>query len=56
MTRQEIELDIPLEACEPLAGAIHSPTARALVGGAEPFSFRVPRVRFRLDRELHEQI
>jgi hypothetical protein len=56
VTRQEIELGIPLEACEPLAGAVHSPTARALVGGAEPISFRVSRVRFRLNRELHERI
>jgi hypothetical protein len=56
MTRQEIELGIPLEACEPLVGAIHSPTARALAGAAEPFTFRVPRVHFRLDRELHERV
>jgi hypothetical protein len=56
VTRQEIELGIPLEACEPLAGAVYSPTARALVGDAEPFSFHVARVRFRFEREMHERL
>ena len=56
LTRQEIELGIPLDACEPLTGAVYSPTARALAGGAEPFSFHVARVRFRFHRELREHI
>jgi hypothetical protein len=56
VTRQEIELGIPLDACEPLAGPVYSPTARALVGDAEPFSFHVARVRFRFERELHEPL
>lgn len=56
LTRQEIELGIPLDACEPLIGQIFSPTARALVGDAEPFSFRVARVHFRFNREFHQRI
>jgi hypothetical protein len=56
VTRQEIELGIPLDACEPLSGPVYSPSARALVGEAEPFSFCVARVRFRFERELHEPL
>ena len=55
VTRQEIQLDIPLESCQPLAGAISSPTARTLVGDAEPFTFIVPSVFFRFDAERHDR-
>jgi hypothetical protein len=55
VTRQEIRLDIPLDACQPLAGDVSSRTARALVGEAEPFSFLVPSVYFRFDAERHDR-
>jgi hypothetical protein len=55
VTRQEITLDIPLEACEPLEGEVRSPTARAIVGDAKPFCFRVARVDFRFTRERHDK-
>jgi hypothetical protein len=55
VTRQEIRLDIPLDACQPLTGDVSSRTARALVGDAEPFSFLVPSVYFRFDAEHHDR-
>jgi len=55
VTRQEIRLDIPLDACQPLTGDVSSRTARALVGDAEPFSFLVPSVFFRFDSERHDR-
>ncbi|MDB4895394.1 MAG: hypothetical protein JWN15_1656, partial [Firmicutes bacterium] len=54
VTRQEIILEIPLDACEPLDGIVHSPAAEAIVGDAQPFCFRVPRVSFRFEREDHD--
>ncbi|HEX7897415.1 MAG TPA: hypothetical protein VF950_06625, partial [Planctomycetota bacterium] len=51
ITRQEIKLDIPLEACEPLEAKVTSRAAAAIVGDAEPFCFRVARVKFRFDEE-----
>lgn len=51
ITRQEIALGIPLEACVPLVGVVQSATATALVGPAVPFCFRVPRVAFRFARQ-----
>ncbi len=55
VTRQEIRLDIPLGACQPLAGDVSSRAARVLVGDAEPFSFLVPGVYFRFDAERHDR-
>lgn len=55
VTRQEIELDIPLSTCQPLTGAISSRVVRELVGDAEPFSFIVPAVYFRFDAERHDR-
>ena len=55
VTRQEIRLDIPLDACQPLTGDVSSRAARALVGDAEPFSFLVPSVFFRFDAERHDR-
>jgi len=43
----DIELGIPLDACEPLEGAVSSRAARAIAGAAIPFAFRVPAVPFR---------
>ena len=54
VTRQEIRLDIPLDACEPLEGRVASNAARAIAGDAEPFCFRVAAVRFRFDAEEHD--
>lgn len=55
VTRQEIQLDIPLSACQPLAGDVSSLTAHTLAGDAEPFSFLVPSVFFRFDAERHDR-
>ena len=50
MTRHEIHLGIPLEACVPLRGEVRSRAAAAIVGpDAEAVSFLVERVAFRLD-------
>jgi hypothetical protein len=51
VTRQEIRLEIPLEACEPLEGRVTSKAAAAIAGEAEPFCFRVAAVQFRFDAE-----
>jgi hypothetical protein len=51
VTRQEIRLQIPLEACQPLEGTVASRAAAAIVGDAQPFCFRVAKVRFRFDGE-----
>jgi len=50
-TLQEIELGIPLEACEPLTGDVSSRAARAIVGDAVPLCFRVGSVSFRFVSE-----
>jgi hypothetical protein len=51
MTRQEIALGIPLEACEPLEGEVDSRAARAIVGDASPLCFRVAKVGFVFEAE-----
>ncbi len=51
VTRQEIELGIPLDVCEPLAGEVHSRAAEAIAGDATPVCFRVPSVFFRFEVE-----
>jgi hypothetical protein len=55
-TRQEIDLGIPLSACEPLVGEVHSRAARAIVGDAIPFCFRVASVDFLFAREEHDPL
>jgi hypothetical protein len=55
-TRQEIFLEIPIEACEPLEGRVSSRAASAIVGEARPFFFRIASVRFRFDREEHDPL
>jgi hypothetical protein len=55
ITRQEISLRIPLESCEPMAGAVHSHVAAAYVGDALPLCFRVGKVAFCFEREEHDQ-
>jgi hypothetical protein len=54
ITRQEIDLGIPLDACEPLEGEVCSHAASAIVGDCESFSFRVASVRFRFEREEYD--
>ena len=54
ITRQEIQLGIPLEICEPLIGDVTSQAARAIIGDAAPVCFRVPVVAFRFEREEYE--
>lgn len=54
VVRQEIDLGIPLDSCQPLAGTVESAAARAIVGDAEPLCFRVPAVHFRYDREWYD--
>lgn len=51
VTRQEIELGIPLDACEPLEGEVESRAARAIAGDSRPICFRVPAVLFRFEVE-----
>ena len=53
MTAQEIDLRIPLAACQPLAGEVRSRGARAIAGEAEAVCFLVPAVAFLFAREDH---
>mgnify|MGYP006890127042 FL=1 len=54
ISRQEIDLGISLDACEPLEGEVSSRAARAIAGDAAPLCFRVARVDFRFDLEEHD--
>jgi hypothetical protein len=54
ITRQEIQLGIPLEACIPLKAKIVSKAAQAIVGDAQPLCFRVARVAFHFEREEYD--
>jgi Uncharacterized conserved protein (COG2071) len=56
LTRQEIELAIPLDVCQPLTGQVFSKAAVALLGQPACVSFRVPSVAFRFDREEYERL
>jgi len=47
LSRQEIDLGISLDACEPLEGDVRSAAAQAIVGDAAPLCFRVQAVAFR---------
>jgi hypothetical protein len=51
VTRQEIELGIPIDICQPLAGEVRSRAAAAIAGSAPPLCFRVPKVLFRFEIE-----
>jgi hypothetical protein len=53
-TREEIDLGIPLDACEPLEGRVISRAASAIVGDARPLCFRVGRVAFLLRGEQRD--
>jgi hypothetical protein len=54
VTRQEIELGIPLKSCEPLTATITSKAAQTIVGDAQPLCFRVPQVTLHFKREEHD--
>ena len=55
ISRQEIHLGIPVEACEPLAGTVVSRAAKAIAGEQEPLCFRVPQVHFTFSVEAHDR-
>lgn len=54
ISRQEIDLGIPLKACRSLVGTVVSRAATALVGDAEPLCFHVDRVSFSFSVEAHD--
>lgn len=54
VTRQEIDLGIPLTGCERLEGDVVSRAAAAIVGDARPLCFRVPSVSFLFTGEEHD--
>jgi hypothetical protein len=56
VSRHEIQLGIPLDACEPLEGEVRSRAAAAIVGDATPVCFRVPQVAFRFDAEERDRM
>jgi hypothetical protein len=56
VSRQEIDLGIPLDACEPLDGEVRSVAARVLAGDAAPLCFRVARVPFLFTGEAYDPL
>lgn len=55
VSRQEIDLGIRVDQCEPLEGTVVSRAAQAIVGDATPICFRVAAVRFRFRVEKHDR-
>lgn len=55
VSRQEINLGIPIDRCELLEGAVESSAARAIAGDAPPLIFRVANVDFRFSIEAHDR-
>lgn len=56
ISRQEIHLGIPIDACVPLVGEVTSEAARRIVGDAKPVCFLVPGVAFRFRVEAYDPI
>jgi hypothetical protein len=56
VSRQEIDLGIPLDACEPLDGEVRSKAAAAIAGDAAPLCFRVASVRFLFTGEVYDAL
>jgi hypothetical protein len=56
VSRQEIDLGIPLDACEPLEGEVRSKAAAAVARDAAPLCFRVASVRFLFTSEAHDAL
>lgn len=52
--RQEIDLGIPLDACEPLSGHVTSAAAQAWVGDVPPLCFRVAALEFAFNGEHYD--
>jgi hypothetical protein len=55
VSRQEIDLGIAIDRCEPLAGAVESEAARAIGAEGEPLCFRVASVAFNFSVEAHDR-
>lgn len=55
VTRQEIDLGIALQSCEPLEGEVVSRAASAIAGDARPLCFRVAKVPFRFKGEIYDR-
>ncbi|MGE0327013.1 MAG: hypothetical protein AB7S68_32120 [Polyangiaceae bacterium] len=58
VSRQEIDLGIPIDACEPMTGSVHSEAARHFLGNSvgltAPICFRVANVNFSFAIEAHD--
>jgi hypothetical protein len=55
VSRQEIDLGIPIDACVPVSGTVTSRAARAIAGDAQPLCFYVPNVHFTFSVEAHDE-
>lgn len=55
ISRQEIDLGIPVDRCEPLSGTVESKAARAIGAEGEPICFRVASVSFNFSVEAHDR-
>jgi hypothetical protein len=55
VTRQEIELGIPLEVCAPVVGTVRSRAAARIAGDAEPLCFHVANVAFHFAGQHHDE-
>lgn len=56
VTRHEIDLGIPLAACEPLSGQVCSKAMQHIVGDMPAVCFRVPSVQFRFALEIQARL
>jgi len=54
VTRQEIELGIPLANCRRMEGRVESKAAERIAGDAQPLCFYVPSVTFRFAGEAYD--
>ena len=54
ISRQEIDLGIPLDSCTPLEGTVVSRAAHAIVDDTRPVCFHVPNVTFTFSLEAHD--
>jgi hypothetical protein len=55
ISRQEIDLGIPIAACKPVSGKVASRAAQAIAGDAQPLCFHVPSVKFTFAVEAHDR-
>ena len=54
LSRQEIDLQIPLEECQPLAGEVQSIYLSRWVAGVKPVCFLVPKVGFQFAAQQYD--